>query len=65
MTETAVGADEIVALKQALMPTDGSKIWNHVPNTTTVYSDSSATEKVYEVFGAIQTTFTDGNCSEA
>lgn len=46
------------------MPTDGSKVWNHVPNATTVVTDT-ATEKVYEVLGVIETTFTGGNCSQA
>ncbi|KAJ4418773.1 hypothetical protein N0V82_005338 [Gnomoniopsis sp. IMI 355080] len=60
----ATGADKIVALKQALMPTDGTKLWNHVPNVTTVVADTDA-EKTYEVLGVIQTTFTGGNCSQA
>lgn len=60
----ATGAKQIVALKQALMPTDGSKVWEHVPNATTIVADT-ATEKVYEVLGVIQTTFTGGNCSQA
>lgn len=60
----ATGADQIVALKQAIMPTDGSKIWNHVPNVTTVVADTDA-EKIYGVLGAIQTTFVGGNCSSA
>lgn len=46
------------------MPTDGSKVWNHVPNATKVVADTD-TEKVYEVLGVIQTTFTGGNCSQA
>lgn len=64
MQETAVGADEITALKQTLMPTDGSKIWNHMPNVTTVSADED-TSRTYEVLGVIQTTFEGGNCSRA
>lgn len=64
MENTATGAEEIVALKQALMPTDGSKIWNHVPNVTTIFQDSDAS-RIYAVEGVIQSTFTGGNCSQA
>lgn len=64
MSNTAVGADEIVALKQLLMPTDGSKTWSHLPNVTTVYSESD-TDKTFYVQGVIQSTFKGGNCSQA
>lgn len=64
MTERAVGAEQIVALKQALMPTDGSKQWNHVPNVTTVAAET-ASSRTYDVQGVIQTTFDGGNCSQA
>ncbi|WYZ35739.1 hypothetical protein EsH8_X_000386 [Colletotrichum jinshuiense] len=60
----AKGPEAIVALKQALLPTTGTKHWNHLPNVTTVYSDT-ATEKVYDVLGLIQSRFDGGNCSAA
>ncbi|KAL3426604.1 hypothetical protein PVAG01_00113 [Phlyctema vagabunda] len=64
LENTAQGADAILRLKQALLPVDGLKQWNHFPNTTTLSSET-ATYKTYQVFGAIQTTFTGGNCSLA
>lgn len=60
----AVGSEQIVAFKQALMPADGSKLWNHLPNVTTVYSESDA-NKTFDVLGVIQVTFKDVNCSQA
>ncbi|KAK1985951.1 hypothetical protein LZ30DRAFT_706985 [Colletotrichum cereale] len=60
----AQGAEAIVALKQSLLPTTGTKHWNHLPNVTSVYSET-ATEKVYNVFGLIQSIFDGGNCSAA
>ncbi|KAK2035595.1 hypothetical protein LX32DRAFT_633349 [Colletotrichum zoysiae] len=60
----AQGAEAIIELKQALLPTTGTKHWNHLPNVTSVYSES-ATEKVYNVFGLIQSRFDGGNCSAA
>lgn len=64
MAHTAVGDEQIVALKQSLMPTDGSKQWNHVPNVTTVYEDTTSS-RTYAVEGMIQSTFVGGNCSQA
>lgn len=61
---TAVGADEIVAMKQRLLPTDGSKQWNHVPNATTIYEDATDS-RTYLVEGVIQATYTGVNCSQA
>lgn len=60
----AVGAAEIVAFKEHLMPIDGLKIWNHVPNITTVYSETE-TNKTYAVEGVIESTYVNGNCSQA
>lgn len=60
----AVGAEGIVALKEYLMPIDGFKIWNHLPNVTTVYSETDV-NKTYAVEGIIETTYVDGNCSQA
>lgn len=59
-----MGAEQIVALKHALMPTDGSKAWNHVPNVTSIFADT-ADSRTYAVEGVIQTTFVGGNCSQA
>lgn len=61
---TATGAAEIVQLKQRLLPTAGNKHWNHLPNTTTVASET-AEQKVYNVDGIIQSTYDGGNCSQA
>lgn len=63
LVRTAVGAAKIVELKQSLLPTDGSKKWNHNPNVTTLYSDSAAS-KVYLVLGAIEST-QNGKCTKA
>ncbi|OLN89325.1 hypothetical protein CCHL11_09006 [Colletotrichum chlorophyti] len=60
----ATGADAIVGLKQALLPTTGKKHWNHVPNITSVYSET-ATEKIYNVLGLIESRYDGGNCSAA
>lgn len=60
----AVGPAKIVALKEYLMPTDGSKIWDHLPNITSVYSETD-TNKTYAVEGVIQSTYVNGNCSQA
>ncbi|KAK2627826.1 hypothetical protein QTJ16_002472 [Diplocarpon rosae] len=60
----ATGSDEIIALKQRLLPTLGNKRWNHRPNVTTVDSES-CTEKVFQVLGVIETSFKGGNCSQA
>lgn len=60
----ATGPAEIVALKEKLMPTDGSKTWNHLPNVTTVHSETDA-NKTYAVEGVIESTYKNGNCSRA
>ena len=60
----ATGSDEIIALKQRLLPTAGNKHWNHRPNVTTVDSESS-TQKVFNVLGVIEATYDGGNCSQA
>jgi len=60
----AVGATEILALKRELLPVDGSKHWDHFPNTTTLYSRTT-TQTTYQVWGTIQTTYNGGNCSQA
>lgn len=60
----AVGGAEIVALKEYLMPTVGSKIWDHFPNVTTVYSETDV-DKTYAVEGVIESTYVNGNCSQA
>ena len=64
LANTATGADQIVALKQELLPSAGNKHWNHLPNVTTVASETSA-KKTYQVLGVIETTFDGGNCSQA
>lgn len=64
LDRTAVGAEQIVALKRALLPADGSKRWNHLPNATTVRADAGAS-RTYGVEGVIQSTFAGGNCSQA
>ncbi|PBP21887.1 hypothetical protein BUE80_DR007286 [Diplocarpon rosae] len=60
----ATGSDEIIALKDRLLPALGNKRWNHRPNVTTVDSES-ATEKVFQVLGVIETSYEGGNCSQA
>ncbi|CAL3962706.1 unnamed protein product [Diplocarpon coronariae] len=60
----ATGSEEIIAMKERLMPTDGHKRWNHRPNVTTVDSES-ATEKVFQVLGVIETSYSGGNCSQS
>ncbi|EOA84457.1 hypothetical protein ACJQWK_05152 [Exserohilum turcicum] len=64
LRNTAVGSRQIIALKQELLPVAGNKHWNHLPNVTTVSSETS-TMKTYQVLGVIETTFDRGNCSQA
>ncbi|KXS94380.1 hypothetical protein AC578_6584 [Pseudocercospora eumusae] len=64
VTQVATGSEEIIALKQKLLPVAGNKHWNHRPNATTVDSETS-TAKTYHVLGAIDTTYDGGNCSRA
>ncbi|KAN0068890.1 hypothetical protein V8E54_013059 [Elaphomyces granulatus] len=64
LSYTAHGSDAIIKLKQLLLPPDGHKQWDHLPNITTVYSDTE-TEKIYGVSGVIRSTYTGGNCSAA
>ncbi|USP75160.1 fungal specific transcription [Curvularia clavata] len=64
LANTATGADKIIELKQELLPTMGNKHWNHIPNITTVDSETS-TKKTYQVLGVIETRFDGGNCSQA
>jgi hypothetical protein len=51
-------------LKEELLPIMGNKQWNHLPNVTTVDSETSA-EKTYQVLGVIETRYDGGNCSQA
>lgn len=46
------------------MPTAGSKIWDHLSNMTTVYSETDV-NKTYAVEGVIESTYVNGNCSQA
>lgn len=64
LENNAEGPAAIVKLKQALLPTTGQKHWNHLPNVTSVYTET-ATQKTYDVLGLIQTRFDGGNCSAA
>ena len=64
LENTATGSEKIIALKESLLPTAGNKHWNHLPNVTTVASETSAM-KTYQVLGVIETTFDGGNCSQA
>ncbi|KAH6625106.1 hypothetical protein C7974DRAFT_413642 [Boeremia exigua] len=60
----SIGAEAILTSRRAMLPTNGSVIWNHFPNTTTVASESS-TEKVYQVSGVLEiTTPAGGNCTQ-
>ncbi|KAK6854448.1 hypothetical protein PG995_009541 [Apiospora arundinis] len=62
----ATGAEPIVALKQQLLPAAANKHWNHLPNATTVDSETAG-QKTYQVLGVIETRFdgASGNCSQA
>lgn len=60
----ATGPEEIVALKQQLLPTAGNKHWNHRPNATTVADETDAA-KTYLVLGIIESRFDGLNCSQA
>lgn len=64
LANTATGADAIIKLKQALLPPAGNKHWNHMPNVTTVDSQTTS-RKTYKVLGVIETRFDGGNCSQA
>ncbi|TLD09721.1 hypothetical protein PspLS_11372 [Pyricularia sp. CBS 133598] len=61
---TATGPQAIVKLKEALLPPAGNKHWNHLPNATTIDSQT-ASQKTYKVLGVIETRFDGGNCSQA
>ncbi|PPJ50667.1 hypothetical protein CBER1_05232 [Cercospora berteroae] len=61
---TATGSAAILAFKQQLMPPNGNKHWNHLPNITTVVEDS-AERKTFHVLGLIDTTYDGRNCSRA
>ncbi|KNG52753.1 hypothetical protein DDE82_008905 [Stemphylium lycopersici] len=59
----STGAEAILASRRAMLPADGSVVWNHFPNTTVIASESS-TEKVYQVSGVLETTTpVDGRCT--
>lgn len=64
LTKLASSPDQMIGLKQALLPASGIKHWNHFPNATTVYDDSPA-RRTYHVAGSIASTFDGGNCSIA
>ncbi|RMZ73585.1 fungal specific transcription [Pyrenophora seminiperda CCB06] len=64
LTNTATGSEQIIKLKEELLPPAGNKHWNHLPNVTTVASETSA-KKTYQVLGVIETRFDGGNCSQA
>lgn len=63
LKSVAVGAAQILALKQALISTDGSEVWNHMPNVTTVFADTGEST-TFDVLGVIQSTIA-GECSQA
>ncbi|KAI6356171.1 hypothetical protein MCOR25_007939 [Pyricularia grisea] len=54
----------IIALKEALLPPAGNKQWNHLPNITTVHSETPRF-KTYDVLGVIETRFNGRDCSKA
>ncbi|TLS27357.1 hypothetical protein PpBr36_04210 [Pyricularia pennisetigena] len=60
----ATGPAAIVRLKEQLLPPAGYKQWNHLPNVTTVYSQTP-NYKVYDVLGVIETRFNGGRCTKA
>ncbi|KAL3428242.1 hypothetical protein PVAG01_01751 [Phlyctema vagabunda] len=61
LNNTARGPDQIIQLRQSLLPVDGSVQWNHYPNITFV-SAETAVDKNYQVSGILHS-ITGGNCS--
>lgn len=58
---TAQGAEDVLALRQALLPVDGSVRWNHFPNITFVAEDTDTT-KTYQLSGILHV-IEAGNCA--
>ncbi|OAL53611.1 hypothetical protein IQ07DRAFT_640661 [Pyrenochaeta sp. DS3sAY3a] len=61
MNNTSQGAEDILALRQALLPADGSVRWNHYPNITFVAEDTETT-KTFQLSGILHV-IAAGNCS--
>ncbi|KAH7393643.1 hypothetical protein BKA64DRAFT_676646 [Cadophora sp. MPI-SDFR-AT-0126] len=61
LNNTAQGAGQILALRQALLPVDGSVQWNHYPNITFV-SAETALDKTYQLSGILHV-ITNGVCA--
>ncbi|KFY94059.1 hypothetical protein V500_03430 [Pseudogymnoascus sp. VKM F-4518 (FW-2643)] len=61
MANAAQGAEDILALRQALLPADGSVRWNHFPNVTFVAEETDIT-KTFQLSGILHVV-TAGNCS--
>ncbi|KAG4441131.1 hypothetical protein IFR05_003352 [Cadophora sp. M221] len=61
LQNAAVGGAEIIALKQAILPVDGSVRWNHFPNITFV-ADETPANKTYQLSGILHV-ITGANCS--
>ncbi|KAH9218702.1 hypothetical protein DL95DRAFT_488960 [Leptodontidium sp. 2 PMI_412] len=61
LQNAAVGGAEIIALKQAILPVDGSVRWNHFPNITFVAEETSA-NKTFQLSGILHV-IAGANCS--
>lgn len=58
------GTDQILAVRQKLLPNDGSKAWWHLIRGAELQTDAQDS-KTYVAEVVIQTTYTPGNCSQA
>lgn len=58
------GTDQILAVRQKLLPNDGTKAWWHLIRGAEVESEAEDS-KTYVAEVVIQTTYTPGNCSQA
>ncbi|KAF2764454.1 hypothetical protein EJ03DRAFT_392045 [Teratosphaeria nubilosa] len=64
LSNVATGSAQIIALKQKLLPPNGNKHWNHVPNDASVDAETKDFKR-FQVLGKIQVTFDGLNCSQA
>lgn len=58
------GTDQILAVRQKLLPDDGTKAWWHLIRGAEIESEAEDS-KTYVAEVVIQTTYTPGNCSQA
>ncbi|PVH98872.1 hypothetical protein DM02DRAFT_530323 [Periconia macrospinosa] len=58
------GYENMLAVKQFLLPVDGNKSWWHLINGSSI-RDETADNKTFVQSIVVQTTYSPGNCSQA